>query len=583
MFCGSETIRSDTLTEFRDRFAPYGYRDTCLIPSYGLAEATLFVTGRRCGEEIKIEQVDRTLIAQGIAQITTDEESAAKLVSCGAPAAGNQVRIVDPALLTSLPEGTIGEVWIRGSHVAAGYYKRPEESARTFGGLLSDDNHQPYLRSGDLGYLRDGQLFITGRLSDIIIIAGRNLYPDDIEGTVNSGHKLVRRSAAVAIDGHTEDLLVIVAEVRGSTQNTLELDAVRSRVIAAVNAAYSVRPHDVLFVRSGGLPRTTSGKIRRNEVREMYLQQKASEEDALKISVLPTSAIRIDQNARRWAFVTIGASTLGFIAAIVFSLYFGFSLLYLSLFAGMYFLTSFGIEGGFHRCFSHGAFRVGSIGASLFGIAGSMAAQGPILFWVAIHRKHHAFADRDGDPHSPRSRGTGRFARLRGFWHGHVGWMFTIPREDRMKFVHELAQDGQVWSIDRYYGLWVLLGLLLPAAIALIVTGQWVDAIGGLLWGGFARIFALDHVTWAVNSLGHTLGNRMHATRDSSQNLSLLALASIGGAWHNNHHAQPYFAHNGHQVWQIDPTGFVIRVLDHAGLIEGVRYPERFGSSKKER
>ena len=249
----------------------------------------------------------------------------------------------------------------------------------------------------------------------------------------------------------------------------------------------------------------------------------------------------------------------------------------------MYALTSFGVEGGLHRCFTHRAFRAKPALAFVLGVAGSTAAQGPILFWASVHRKHHALADRDGDPHSPRPVGDGRLARVRGLWHAHLGWMFTLRRENWARYVPDLLDDRLVCEIDRRYGLWVLLGLLIPFAAGWMIGGRATDAVGGLLWGGFARVFVLDHVTWGVNSLGHTLGRRPHRTRDGSRNLAFLALMSAGGSWHNNHHARPNLAHNGHRFWQLDPAGAAIRLLDLAGLVEDARYPARQQSPAQER
>jgi stearoyl-CoA desaturase (Delta-9 desaturase) len=248
---------------------------------------------------------------------------------------------------------------------------------------------------------------------------------------------------------------------------------------------------------------------------------------------------------------------------------------HLALFAMVYVFTSLGVEGGLHRYFTHRSFTAGPVLTVLFGVAGCMAAQGPILFWVSVHRKHHAFADRDGDPHSPQPIGDGRLATMRGLWHGHMGWLFRVDRTGWHWLVPDLLRDDRVLWLDRYYADWVLLGLALPAVAAYGITGNPVDALGGLLWGGFARMFLLHHVTWSVNSLGHTLGRRPHDTRDASHNIASLAPISVGGSWHNNHHAQPALAHNRQRFWQIDLIGSVIRMLDAAGLVTGARYPDR--------
>nr|WP_239396281.1 acyl-CoA desaturase [Frankia sp. CiP3] len=283
-----------------------------------------------------------------------------------------------------------------------------------------------------------------------------------------------------------------------------------------------------------------------------------------------------DALARRMAYVTVGLPALGVVAAIVFAIRYGFTWTDLGLLAGMYLVTALGVESGLHRFFSHRAFSAGPALTSFLGVAGSMAAQGPILFWVATHRIHHAFTDRDGDPHSPRPIGDGRLARLRGLWHGHVGWLFTIRRANWSRNVPDLLRDRLVMRLNRYYFGWIVLGLALPALIGGLVDGP-RGAVGGLLWGGLARIFLLDQVTWGVNSLGHTLGRRPNPTRDNSRNISLLSPFSVGGSWHNNHHAQPALAQTRHTRWQLDIAGLFIQLLDVAGLARDVRYPKKSG------
>jgi stearoyl-CoA desaturase (delta-9 desaturase) len=238
----------------------------------------------------------------------------------------------------------------------------------------------------------------------------------------------------------------------------------------------------------------------------------------------------------------------------------------------MYLVTALGVEGGLHRFFSHRAFSAGPAVTAWWGVTGSMAAQGPVVFWVATHRIHHAFADTDRDPHSPRPIGDGRLARLRGLWHGHAGWLFRVRRENWSKHVPDLLANRAVMTVNRWYFAWVLLGLALPTALGGLLTWSVGGAVGGLLWGGLARIFLLDQVTWGVNSIGHTLGSRPYRTRDNSRNVAPLAPVSVGGSWHNNHHARPSLATTRHRFWQIDVTGAVIRVLDLFGLVFDVRY-----------
>lgn len=279
-----------------------------------------------------------------------------------------------------------------------------------------------------------------------------------------------------------------------------------------------------------------------------------------------------DSRARRLAYVTVCVPAAGFVAAVLFSLRHGFTVVDGALLGVMYLTTALGVEGGLHRLFSHRSFAAGRAVTAVWGVSGSMAAQGPIVFWVATHRMHHAYTDTDRDPHSPRPIGGGRLARLRGLWHGHVGWLFTVRRANWSRHVPDLLADRAVMRINELYFVWVALGLVLPAVIGGLLTGSLTGAVSGMLWGGPARIFLLDQVTWGVNSIGHTLGSRPYATRDNSRNVALMAPVSVGGSWHNNHHARPAAALNRHGFWQIDVTGTFIRFLDRLGIVHDVRY-----------
>ncbi|MDC9594324.1 acyl-CoA desaturase [Xenorhabdus sp. IM139775] len=277
-----------------------------------------------------------------------------------------------------------------------------------------------------------------------------------------------------------------------------------------------------------------------------------------------------DTKARRLAYLTVLTPAIGFVAALWYSIQFGFKSQDMVLLFVMYFLTSFGVEGGLHRFFSHRAFKAGPVVTATIGILGCMAAQGPILFWAATHRMHHTFTDQDGDPHSPRVLSPGLRGRIKALWHAHVGWLFTIKRSNWNAYVPDLFDSKLVLFVNRNYLIWVLLGLAIPTAIGAALSGI-EGAVGGLLWGGLARIFLLDQITWAVNSIGHTFGNRPNQTRDTSGNVGWLALLSAGGSWHNNHHANPALAHNDLHFWQIDTTAWVIRLLGLFGLVWDIR------------
>ncbi len=280
-----------------------------------------------------------------------------------------------------------------------------------------------------------------------------------------------------------------------------------------------------------------------------------------------------DVLASRLAYVTIGLPTIGTAGAVAYAVYDGLTVADVALFAAMYLITALGVEAGLHRYFTHRSFDASEPVKVFLGVAGSMAAQGPVVFWVANHRIHHAFADTDRDPHSPQPQGPGLRGRLKGLWHGHVGWLFNVRKIDWSRHTRDWLADRRVMKINTHYFWLVALGILSPGVIGAAATQSVHGLIGGILWGGFARIFVLDHVTWAVNSLGHTIGNREFPVRDDSRNIGVLAPPTMGGSWHNNHHARPALAQTRRHWWQLDVAGEFIRVLDWVGLATNVHYP----------
>lgn len=286
---------------------------------------------------------------------------------------------------------------------------------------------------------------------------------------------------------------------------------------------------------------------------------------ALAVSITPWS------REQRYAAATIGVSTLGATAAVAMALIDGVTHLDVGLLVAMYLLTGIGVEVGMHRFFSHKAFKAGRLLSTFLGVSGSMAAQGPILFWVATHRRHHAFTDQPGDPHSPHLSGPGPRGWWRGVFHSHIGWMFAPTPANQRQLVADLLRDRRLLNLHKRYLTWVLLGLALPAALGACIGGSARDALGGLLWGGLLRIFLVNQATWAINSLAHHFGRRVHATRDQSRNLAWLAVFTLGGGWHNNHHAFPGCAHSGRCWWQFDPSGWFIELMALLGLAHDVR------------
>jgi stearoyl-CoA desaturase (Delta-9 desaturase) len=241
----------------------------------------------------------------------------------------------------------------------------------------------------------------------------------------------------------------------------------------------------------------------------------------------------------------------------------------LAVMTTMYVATGLGVTVGFHRLLTHRSFSTLGWVRAAFAVLGSMSVQGPVIHWVADHRKHHAFTDEQGDPHSPHLTGG-----LRGLWHAHVGWLFSLAgRAEPQRYARDLVADPVMRAISRLFPGWVALGLGIPFAIGYAVTGTLRGGLTGLLWGGLVRIALLHHVTFAINSVCHFFGRRRFATADESRNVFWLALPSFGEAWHHNHHAFPTSAFHGLRRWELDVGGWVIQLLERLGLAWDVVRP----------
>lgn len=240
----------------------------------------------------------------------------------------------------------------------------------------------------------------------------------------------------------------------------------------------------------------------------------------------------------------------------------------LAIAAAMYLLTAVGITVGFHRLLTHRSFQTSKAIEYAFAVLGSMAVQGPVIAWVADHRKHHAHTDEKGDPHSPHvGHDGGVRGVLTGLWHAHSGWlMSTQGRADWRRYAPDLYEDPGMRSLSRRFVPLVLLSLVLPAFAGYLVSGTATGAATGLLWGGLVRIFFVHHVTWSVNSVCHFLGSRRFETDDRSTNVFWLSLPSLGESWHHNHHAFPRSASHGLRRWELDPSALVIATMEKLGL-----------------
>jgi len=236
-----------------------------------------------------------------------------------------------------------------------------------------------------------------------------------------------------------------------------------------------------------------------------------------------------------------------------------------------YLFTGLGVTVGLHRYFTHKAFKAVKPVRWLLGVAGSMAVQGELIAWVAAHRRHHAYADQEGDPHSPHLiEDGGAFLNL---WHAHTGWLFVGEKTDKKRWAPDLVKDPMIARIDRMSPFYVVLSYALPPLIGLAVTGTFRGMWTAFIWGSLVRIFVLHHVTWSINSICHFYGRRPFEVDDESRNVWPLGWISLGESWHNNHHAFPSSAYLGLEWWQIDVGGYAIRALKWLGLARDVRSP----------
>jgi stearoyl-CoA desaturase (delta-9 desaturase) len=233
-----------------------------------------------------------------------------------------------------------------------------------------------------------------------------------------------------------------------------------------------------------------------------------------------------------------------------------------------YTLSGLGITVGYHRLFTHRAFKTTRAVRALLAVLGATAVEGPVIEWVATHRRHHRFSDRPGDPHSPHvDHAPGWRGELRGLAHAHMGWIFRGGDiANPARYAKDLLADRDLPFISRTFPLWVAVGLAAPFGLGLALTGSLAGGLTGLLWGGLVRVLLLHHVTFSINSLCHYFGRRPFATGDESRNLAWLAPLAFGEAWHNNHHAFPTSAQHGLRRRELDPGAVFIGALERLHL-----------------
>ncbi|MEV4568727.1 fatty acid desaturase [Nonomuraea sp. NPDC049419] len=254
----------------------------------------------------------------------------------------------------------------------------------------------------------------------------------------------------------------------------------------------------------------------------------------------------------------------------------GVSLTDLLLAAVLYVLTGLGVTVGFHRLLTHGSFTARPWLRAALAVAGSMGFQGNVIDWVAVHRRHHAFTDEPGDPHSPYRYGTGLSGQLRGLVHAHLGWLFEDDGTPASRYAPDLLADPAMRRVARWFPALCAVSLALPFLAGWAITGTLYGGLTAFLWAGLIRVALLQHVTWSVNSLCHVIGSRPFRTRrhDRATNLWPLALLSFGESWHNGHHSDPSCARHGIDRGQVDPSGGLIRLFERLGWASDVRWPD---------
>ncbi|TDP92113.1 stearoyl-CoA desaturase (delta-9 desaturase) [Labedaea rhizosphaerae] len=265
---------------------------------------------------------------------------------------------------------------------------------------------------------------------------------------------------------------------------------------------------------------------------------------------------------------------LAIVAAVPLAWGWGLGWTDIGLAAGFYVVSALGITVGYHRYFTHRSFKANRPLRVVLAIVGSVAAQGSVITWVADHRRHHAYSDKEGDPHSPWLFGTSPAALAKGFWHAHMGWLFERDKTNLRRFAPDLLDDRDLRIVDKLGLPITLAGLLLPGVLGGVITLSWWGVLTGVFWGGFVRVGFLHHVTWSVNSICHMIGARPFASRDKAANFWPLAILSMGESWHNLHHADPTCARHGVLRGQVDISARVIWFFEKFGWASDVRWPK---------
>jgi stearoyl-CoA desaturase (delta-9 desaturase) len=288
-----------------------------------------------------------------------------------------------------------------------------------------------------------------------------------------------------------------------------------------------------------------------------------------------TGSKRISVGMRVATIVFVVVPILGVLAAAVFLWGWGFSWSDMGLLIGTYVLTTLGISIGYHRLFTHRSFETNAAIQLVLAILGSMAIEGAMLKWVAIHRRHHQYSDQPEDPHSPHHQGRGLLGLLRGLWHAHMGWLFRPDPPDLDRYIKDLQESRLLRVASALFPVWAALGFIVPAVLGGLLMESWNGVWRGLIWGGLVRVFLVHHVTWSVNSVCHMWGLRPYESGDESRDNVVFGILGMGEGWHHTHHTFPSSARHGLRWWQLDVSYWVIRGLALLGLARKVKVPTR--------
>ena len=292
-------LESETIARFSEYFQECGFRREAFYPCYGMAETTLMITGSRRGAKPVTARFERAELEANRAVVSISDRDSISLVSSGGNSPGQKIVIANPEALTQCLDGEIGEIWAKSDSVACGYWNRPELSESSFNAVLADTGSAGWLRTGDLGFLRDGELFVTGRLKDLIIIRGRNYYPQDLELTVDNAHEAIRagNTAAFAVEVAGEERLVVTPEIERTSLRKLNVEEVTKAIKSAIAQHHELQTHAIVLLKTGSIPKTSSGKIQRHACKAGYLH--GSLNSVGEFQSTENSTVKLDRQEKR--------------------------------------------------------------------------------------------------------------------------------------------------------------------------------------------------------------------------------------------------------------------------------------------